>query len=175
MNESIHPRPLVVMLLGAGGAAVGTGIILYQYDANEASLKFASTPQFLVWLFFIGATAALLAIVAVPLWRSLRELGKYFASNRREIILSSLVLTLLCAVPSNIPSPELSPLAYHRIKIRVVVILGFLVALMAVVGIWLVRAGLRTLVHSAEPDEKRIADFIRLREQLQLFLSTWVR
>jgi len=169
MSESDASKPLVVMLSGAVGAAVGAGVLLLQ--PGEQGQEFINAPQFKVWLFFIVALMAFVTVIAAPVLKSLRRLEAYFVSNRREIILSSLALALLCAIPSLFPASFEEKLAYHRIRVGLLLGVGVVVALMAVGGIWLVRAALRDLASSAEPGEKHIQTFLRLREQLQFLLT----
>ena len=169
MSVPDTPKPLAVMLSGAVGAAVGAGVLLLQ--PGEQGQEFISAPQFKVWLFFIIALMAFVAVTVAPVLKSLRRLQEHFVSSRREIILSSLALALLCAFPSLFPAPFEERLAYHRIRMGLLLGAGVIVALMAVGGIWLVRAALRDLASSAEPGEKHIQTFLRLREQLQFFLS----
>jgi hypothetical protein len=169
MSESDASKPLALMLSGAAGAAVGAAILLLQ--PGEQGQEFIRAPQFKVWLFFIIAVMAFAAVIAAPLFKSLRRLKGYWAGSRREIILSSLALALLCAMPSLFPAPFEEKLAYHRLRMGVLLGAGVVVALMAVGGIWLVRAALRDLASSAEPTQEHIQTFLRLREQLQFFLS----
>jgi hypothetical protein len=169
VSESDASKPLAVMLSGAVGAAVGAGVLLFQ--PGEQGQEFISVPQFKVWLFFIIALMAFVAVIVAPVLKSLRRLEEHFVSNRREIMLSSLALALLCAMPTLFPAPFEEKLAYHRLRMGLLLGVGVVVALMAVGGIWLVRAALRDLASSAEPNEKHIQTFLRLREQLQFFLS----
>lgn len=173
MKESVFPKPLTVMFVSSVGAAVGAGIILYKSRSTIESQQFVDAPQFCVWLFLISLLTAFLAIAAAILWQSLRQLKEHFVGNRIEIALSSLIIGLLFVLPYfavRLPD-RFYVLVYHRLKMLLVTCLAFLVGFMAMVGILLVHAALRTTFKDIQPDEKHIVNFLRLREHLQRFLS----
>lgn len=175
MRESISRKPFMVMLLGGVGAAVGACILLYDSGFPPESKRFVESPQFMVWAFLICVQTAFFAVVAAPVWISLRRLKDYFIGNRPEIVLSSLLFMLLFVVPFMIPRfLELgwrSPLAHHGLKIMVLAGFGFVIAFSVVVGIWLVHTALRTLLADSGSDEKQVASYLGLREQLLRFLT----
>jgi len=176
-----------MLVVSAAGLALGTAIILYDYDASATSERFVSAPETLLWISLIALQMALWAIAGLVLGGSLRSLWRLLQSRQpdrvltwRQVVqlgLSTLaLLALACVVlfprPSffGLPSCSEYPLAHHCPKLVLISSIGLLVALLAVVGIWLVDAGLRTIVQASDPDGEGIESFLRLREHLQRFL-----
>jgi hypothetical protein len=169
--------------LAAVGGGLGAFIILYGYPfpTDTASQTFVRQPSFLLWLFFIITLTALLALLAGPLWLSLRPLQAYFKRGRLDIIMSTILTLALLCVPipvarllAPIPTPDLQ---YHSTKIAIILLLALMTVTPGVVGILLVRAGTQA-AHAELMAEAPPLDFVdmirkhlRLRDTLQQYLA----
>ena len=178
MNDSIPvpQKPYAAMLLAAIGAASGAGIILYNSRATTASQEFISTPEFWAWLFVMCTQTAFFAVVVVPLLQLVKQLKHYFAGNKIDIVLSTVIASAMFWAPPLVRGVVLSdidwPLTYHGLKMVIIVGLGFVPILLAAVGIWLVHAALRTTFASSEPDKELVQRYLYLQDNLQWLLWT---
>lgn len=177
ITKSLTPKTFTVMSLGAIGFFIGYGIVLYGSSSSSSSSdccskNFTTTPLFTVWLYLISAQTALWAILVKPLWTALYQLKKYFLSNKKEILLSLLILTFLffwLLLGNSFRTG--SPLKGHSYKIEILTVIGFVsIVAPAFVGIWLVCAALKTSFINESSANQQIISYLRLREHLQLFL-----
>lgn len=183
MRVSIFQRSFSTLLLGAGGSILGAAIILfgYPFPGDDVSREFVEQPEFLLWLVLVMISTALSAVLAGPLWRSLRSLKEPFDRNKLDIILSTIVAFLLFIMPipiaraiSKVPLP---PLKYHPQKIASILVIAFLAFLPAIVGIWLIRAAVQSSLPNIEPANKEtdqlslVKQYARYRRLLQRYLS----
>ena len=172
-TESSGLNPFPAILFSIVVFMVGSGLLLYRARETPASQQFVETPQFLVWLFLIGAQVALWALFILPLGRTLRKLKAHFAGHTWEILGAASLFTMLLAIPAILPARygSHSPLAYHRVKVGLLYAAGSTLALLAAVGLWLVRAALQRLGGTPVEPVHHLAAFIRLREQSQWFVT----
>ncbi|MCA9735716.1 hypothetical protein KC799_26500 [candidate division KSB1 bacterium] len=171
MYELPYPSPIKSMLLVAVGFALGLGIIMYDANSTVESQEFTSTPQFTVWLFLIGTQMALWILTAIPLWKSLAQFRDYFASNKREILLSSFVFVIPLILYAFVYNPDSPPLAHQRLKVILLTVLGYIIPLLSVIGIWLIQIALRDSFKKSKTDEENIAKFLNLQMYLKRFLA----
>jgi hypothetical protein len=180
-NNSIGTRgpfaakPFTVIGSAVLAAAIGAAIILYDAHTGTDSPKFVKTPQFTVWLFLIITQTAVFALVAVPLWKTLRELKRHLVEKWVEILMTSVVFAIVFGIPFVIRSkPEFKfefPLNHHHVKIGILGFIGFIIALSTAIGIWVVHVALRNIFMREEPGERHIVGFLQYRDYLQRFLS----
>jgi len=177
MAKPVAYRTYLILVLAGVGLGLGVGILLYKHRSTPTSLAAVSTPEFIVWLGLIGVLMMLFAVLPLPLAKDLQDLRRYFAGNEIDIVVSSLMLTLLISVPLLIArflwKPiDQYPLPHTLEKIAVIMTIGYITTILpAAVGIWLVRAGLRIEFGKIQPDEKHIQQYLRFRDRLQWFIS----
>jgi hypothetical protein len=170
MQTLSFPKPFTVILMSLAGAAIGVSVVLFQARSTPESQQFVDAPQFYVWIFLLGLSTAVMVISVALMLKPLQELKPHWRGHKIEITLSSLLMCLLFVVPLASSVPESgSVLVYHRIKMTILLVMGIVVSLQALVGIWLVNVALRTFQKTETPS-KQIASFLRLREHLQRFL-----
>jgi hypothetical protein len=169
-------RSKTYFYLIVGGLAVGCciGFILMDSQATAESRIFVSKPQFLIWLFLFSSQFAFWAIIASPLFTELKQLKNHFQANKLEIsitFIASLVLTIAYLYFfAFVHLPKELPLAHHRLKVWTLTIPGFLMAFLALSGIWLVYIASRNLGSNSRPDENAITEYLQLRKQLDFFV-----
>ena len=169
------------MLLGALGGGLGAVIILYGYpfENDSASKDFLEQPEFLLWLSLIMGMTALMTMLVVPLWRSLKPYKSH--SQWVDIILASIIMLILVIAPipaaralSPIPSPDFK---YHSQKMIIVTIYWFIAILPAAIGIWMIRATAQSVFSNVDRAKVKTRQvylcekFILLRENLQRYVS----
>ncbi len=171
MNKSVFPRPITAILLGVLGAAVGAAVMLFHAEATPESRSFIMMPGFYVWLFLLILTTSVLALSVPVVLKSLRELKGYFRANGLEILFSCIIMCLLYVIPLLPKQPEgAGVLTYQRLKLDILLGLGLIVALLAMIGMWLVSAALRAEFQEVPVDPRPIGRFQTLRDLLQRFL-----
>ena len=172
MNKSLFPRPITAILLSVLGAVVGAAVMLFHAEATSESRAFIMTPGFYVWMFLLIVATIVLALSVPVVLKQLVELKGNFRGNRLEIISSCIIMCLLYVVPFIPKGPEgANVLTYQHAKINILLGLGLIVALQAMIGIWLVHAALRTEFKKVRVEHRQVARFQSLRDQLQCFLG----
>ena len=171
-------RAWTVMLLGTIGVVIGVAIILYPIvGLSNETQEFIKKPEFLIYLLLKCAQIAFFAIIAIPLYKSVIQLKKYFAGNKLEIAISLvLLLILLSTLPAGtsyyIPFLYELPLPHLAIKVLIFSVSWLFICLLAATGVWLVYTGLRSSFKNIKPEEEYIQLYLRFREYLQQFL--WI-
>jgi hypothetical protein len=186
LGTLIGPRSMAEIALNCAGFFVGLLIMTGDYvvagrSLEQKSWEFLATPQAMVWIILVAGQFAFWATVIEPLWgwrsRLRLDYGLHLTREIRLKLAAAIVFFalpgffLVCIVPD-------SNLAHHDPKTALVNITAMVVALIAVVGIWYVRAALEATfggkgagerpVHSAQ---EGIQVLLELREYLQRFIT----
>lgn len=186
LGASILPRSTTEIALNCAGFFVGLLIMTGDYVAAGRSLEpknweFLASPQAMVWIFFVAGQFAFWATIVEPLWRWRSRLRlDYGLRLTREIGLKLAAAIVFFALPGFflvriVPD---SNLAHHDPKMGLVNLIAMLVALIAVRGIWDVRAALEATfagkgtggrpVHSVQ---EGISVLLDLRGDLERFIT----
>jgi len=186
LGASILPRSTTEIALNCAGFFVGLLIMTGDYVAAGRSLEpknweFLVSPQAMVWIFFVAGQFAFWATIVEPLWRWRSRLRlDYGLRLTREICLKLAAAIFFFALPGFflvriVPD---SNLANHDPKMGLVNLIAMTVALVAVTGIWYVRAALETTFAGTEPGgrpvhsvQEGIQVLLDLRGYLQRFIT----
>jgi hypothetical protein len=186
LASRIRPRSTTEVVANCAGFSVGLMIMTGDYIAARGALEpenwaFLECPQAMVWIFFVAAQFAFWATITGPLWcwqsRLRLDYGLRLTREIRLKLAAAIVFFalpgffLICIVPD-------SKLANHDPKVGLVNLVAMVVALIAVSGIWYVRAALeatfagkgsgRRPVHSIHAGVRVLLD---LRGYLQRFIT----
>jgi hypothetical protein len=186
LDALIHPRSMAEIALNCAGFFVGLLIMTGDYvvvgrSLNQQSWEFLASPKALVWIILVAGQFAFWATIVEPLWSAQSRLKcDYGLRLTREIRLKSAAAIIFFALPGFflvriVPD---SNLAHHDLKMAIVNCTAMIVSLVAVAGIWYVRAALEARfagtgsgerpVHSIQEGLKVVID---LRGDLQWFIT----
>lgn len=146
----LRPRSTAEITLNCAGFLVGLLIMTGDYVAagralNQQSWEFLESPKAMVWIILVAGQFAFWATIVEPLWgRKSRLRLDYGLRLTREIRLKLAAAVIFFALPGYflvriVPD---SNLAHHDLKMALVNLTAMIVSLVAVVGIWYVRAAL---------------------------------
>ena len=161
-----------VVLLTVLGAVLLTCVVLFaDWPEDEKSRAFVERTWFLVWAVLLCAQAALWALLAPQLWLAIRSLRERYRYDRRtavRIALSAVVVAFLIGafVGLSYGAVPAYDFANHQVKVPLLTAVGFVVALLALVGLWLVEAAVTTTPFRGTLDE-----YLDLRARLRGFLA----
>jgi hypothetical protein len=182
----IHPPSMAEIALNCAGFFVGLLIMTGDYvvagsSLNQQSWEFLVSPKAMVWIILVAGQFAFWATVVEPLWGRLSRLQlDYGLRLTREIHLKLAAAIVFFALPGYflvriVPD---SNLAHHDLKMALVNFTAMTVSLVAVTGIWYVRAALEATfavkgagerpVHSVQDGIQVLLD---LRGYLQWFIT----
>jgi hypothetical protein len=162
------------MVVVLGAVLVTAAVLLFDWKASPASEDFVKNTRFLIWAVLLCAQTSLWAVLAVPLWTSLHRLYSDYGAGPgvvRRIALSTAVLIVLVVGFVFFYSPAVPdyPLAHHRAKGLVLTTVGFVITLLALVGIWLVGEASARL--ASADGGKAVPEYLVLRGELRRFLT----
>ena len=173
-DKPLFVRTWLVLLLGFIGIILIYEVFVFDADSTANSHKFSHLPEFALWLLLLGAQAVFFFIMIIPVWKEVLALKRaYDLGNPIEFCGSLLLFTFLFSLPSllryrlNITWP----LVGHEWKILIVIVFGFIISILSVIGILLINRAFQKL--SAEPEIKddHIQLYCSLRSKLQFFLT----
>jgi hypothetical protein len=181
----IAPGSRSEIALNWAGFFVGLLIMTGDYVVARRSMtpenrEFLASPKAMVWIFFVAAQFAFWANVIEPLWRSRSQLRlDHDVRHSHAIRLKLAAAVVFFALPGFflvyiVPN---SNLAHHDPKMALVNLAAMIVALVAVAGIWDVRAALETAFEqkqsgrSVSTAQERIEVLLDLRSHLQRFIT----
>jgi hypothetical protein len=173
MKNPEFPKLITTILLCILGAIAGAFVMLFHAEEIPESSQFVHTLGFYVWLLPLIVSTAIMAVSIPVLFKSLTELKSYFKGNKIEFLVVSLIMIGLCILPFlliKMPG-RIRVLAYHSPKMMVLMGLGFIVALLAMIGIWLVNAALRVDFKEVLTDYRKVTRFLYLGNLLKRFLT----
>jgi hypothetical protein len=172
--------------LNCAGFFVGLLIMTADYAVpgpwrNRQSWQFLETPEAMVWIFFVAGQFGFWFSIVEPLWRWLSQLRlDYGLRLTREIRIKLALAALFFALPvfflvRIVPD---SNIAHHDFKMTLVNLVATSVTLIAVIGIWYVRAALEATFagkgpggRSVRSPQEGIKILIDLRAHLQRFIT----
>jgi hypothetical protein len=165
---------VTLMISVIGAVLLTVAVLLSDWRASPASERFVKNERFLIWAALLCAQSALWVILAPPIWRSLRRLLSEYGASRRllvEIGVSAAVIVALVVgfvVVFGSTAPKY-PLPHRATKLHILTGAGFLVTLLALVGMWLVEAAIGRTGNNQRT--KAMVEYLRLRADLGRFLS----
>jgi hypothetical protein len=186
LGASMLPRSTIEIALNCAGFFVGLLIMMGDYFVADRSLElrhwqFPDSPQAMVWIFFVAGEFAFWATIVEPLWRWRARLRlEYHLRPTREIRIKLATAIVFFVLPAYflvwiVPD---SNLWHHDVKMGLVNVIAMIVALVAVTGIWYVRAALEATFAGKGPGGRpvhSVAEGIRvllnLRGDLQRFIT----
>jgi hypothetical protein len=155
--------------------------LLVGRSLSAENWAFIKSPKAMVWVFLIAGEFAFWANVIEPLWRWRTKLcHDYKLTRTRAIRLKLIAAVVFFALPGLflvyiVPD---SNLAHHDLKMTLVNLAAMITALVAVAGIWYVRAAVEATFEeggsNAQPNrsaEEKIQLVIDLRSHLQRFIT----
>ncbi len=182
----VHPRSMAEVALNCAGFFVGLLIMTGDYvvarrSLNQENWEFLASPKAMVWIILVAGQFAFWATIVQPLWGRLSRLRLDYGLRRtREIRVKFAAAIIFFALPGFflvriVPD---SNLAHHDLKMAIVNFTAMIVSLIAVMGIWYVRAALEGTfgwkgagerpVHSVQEGMQVLLD---LRGDLQWFIT----
>jgi hypothetical protein len=175
MKNYLATRTFTLMLLSIFGALIGAFIILVGQSNCPENIEFRWSSEFIVWFFANLVLFALYPILAVMLWKPLKQLSKYFLNNKLEMFVSTVIAFALFFFPLLFAKYKVAvmelPLKYAFIKIPTLNFVGFFAgALLPIMGIWLVQAAIRDTSDKIPPTANDVKEYICYRDYLQQFL-----
>ena len=186
LGALIHPRSMVEIALNCAGFFVGLLIMTGDYvvvgrSLNQQSWEFLASPKAMVWIILVAGQFAFWVTILEPLWGMWSRLRlDYGLRVTREIRLKMAAAIIFFILPGFflvriVPD---SNLAHHDLKMALVNFTAMIVSLVAVAGIWYVRAALEAVfagkgagerpAHSVQEGIKVLLD---LRAYLQWFIT----
>jgi hypothetical protein len=186
MGASIALRSKTEIALSWAGFFVGLLIMTGDYvvagrSLDQKSWEFLKSPKAMVWIFIVAGEFAFWANIVEPLWHWRSQLRHdYGLSLTREIRLKLAAAIGFFALPGLflvhiVPD---SNLAHHDLKVGLVNLIATIVALVAIAGIWYVRAALEATFVGKEPGgdpllsvQERVQVLLDLRADLQRFIT----
>jgi hypothetical protein len=164
------PRSSVVLLTVLAAVLFTCAVLFVDWPHSRANKLFVQNVWFLIWAILLCAQTSLWAVLAVPLWSSTRALRRQYRFGRRavsRVVLSAAIVTFLIGVLVRFSYPAVPDysFAHHRAKILVLTAAGFSVALLALVGMWLVEATLSPSFGGT------LVEYLGLRARLRQFLG----
>lgn len=166
-------HPVWLLLIGIGGFLFGIGLLLLGSARTARSEEFVRTTGFVVWAASIGAQTAYWAVIAGPLWADLAAVWRRAKPGRAATLtLAGVIAAIVIALPIVSAAAGVSwPLWGHTMKIRVLTVIGGLVAgVPALSGIALVQG--QASERAREPvGEDDVAVALEARSRILRFLS----
>jgi hypothetical protein len=163
----------------ASGAAVAFGVLtvrllLWDGDGTQASEKFIDSDRFRIWASLLCIQSAAWAVLLLVLGKSLRRLWRAHPAARRSwrrIALMSIAIVVLAFgfVVAYAPVAPYYPLTHRHLKLGVITAVGLLVALVAIIGMWLAAAALEG--RSPYRRGGALSSYVSLRDELRRFLG----
>jgi hypothetical protein len=163
------------------GLAIMTWGSLPWPGSGHSSDAFLRAPEALVWVFLIAAEFAFW-FSALPFqwhWRcAIRD--EFRIQPTSELRGKHILAVLMFIVPAAILALAQPPiqLTHHREKVLLVNLVAVFAAVVAIQGIWYVRAALgdvrwgwETPVDETTPAKEKVRDYLSLRESLQRFIA----
>src|SRR6266540_1387000 len=174
MPEPSPPKSWMLLAGVCCAVVLTAALLLFDWNSSPESESFVKNVPFLIWAVLLCSQTALWTLLAIPLWRSLRGLVADYRFDRgiaARLAISVAVVAFLVAVFVGFSVPVVPdyPFAHHRAKILTLTAGGFLVALVAMIGIWLVEAASTQLLLA--PRERQLPEYLRLRADLRRFLG----
>jgi hypothetical protein len=186
LGESILPRSTIEIALNCAGFFVGLLVMTGDYllagrSLTQKNWAFLASPYAMVWIFLVAGEFAFWATIIEPLWRLRSQLRiDYHLGRTREIGIKLAAAIVFFALPGFflvriVPD---SDLAHHDAKMGLANLLAVIVALVAVTGIWYVRAALEATFAGKGPGgqpvrsiEEGVRILLDLRRYLQRFIT----
>jgi hypothetical protein len=176
LGATILPRSTAELALNCAGFFVGLLIMTGDYlvaggSQDSLSWQFLASPKAMVWIFLVAGQFSFWAAIVEPLWRwRSRPRLDYGLRLTREILLKLLAAIVFFALPGFflvfiVPD---SNLAHHDLKMALVNLIAMIVALIAVTGIWYVRAALEATFAGKGPRHRPVAS---VQEGIQVLLD----
>jgi hypothetical protein len=194
VKAKVEPQPAALIARGPtseivlnwAGFFIGLLIMTGDYVVAGKALSrqewaFIASPKAMVWIFLVAGQFAFWANLIEPLWRWRSKLRiNYSLSQTHAIRLKLMAAVVFFALPGFFlvyVVPD-SNLAHHDVKMALVNLVAMITALIAVAGIWYVRAAVQatfaengSAIRQAIPVQKQIEIVIDLRTHLQRYIT----
>jgi hypothetical protein len=171
-----------VLFVLAGGAIVGFLVLFADFHWwDDQHRDVAGTGPYVLWAGLMIAQTALWALALGWLLPPLLQLWAKYGKDketRAEVVRSTKMLVAMVSVftVAGLVGRKLPNYFWgHTVKVLLLTVLGVIVGLIAAVGIWLVRGGLRQLAALATQElatKRALHTFLGLQADLQRFLGT---
>ncbi len=183
----------LIAYTSAAAIVVMAAWILWDAADTAGSKAFISTPQFLLWLLLLCAQAVVWVLgffvagaIVRGRFRALHAAGALSARLAAQMVTAAVVLFALAAIfasslghqigiPKEIGTSGLgsqtSPLTHHGLKLSPVVVVGVLVGLLAIGGMWLVSLAFERIATKPPLRAGSIDLFVGLRNELNTLLA----
>jgi hypothetical protein len=186
LGAALAPTSTAEILLSWAGFFVGLLIMTGDYIVagrmlDQRNWEFLAAPKAMVWILLVAGEFAFWANIVEPLLRWRVELRhRYHLRQAGPIRLKLAGALVFFALPglfvvAIIPD---SNLAHHDVKMGLVNLVAVIVALLAVAGIWYVRAALEATFAKRGPSgsfersvQQRIQILLDLRDYLQRYIT----
>ncbi|MEM7125690.1 MAG: hypothetical protein AAF702_05155 [Chloroflexota bacterium] len=180
VKRKIHLlSPKNTVIAAVVGIVVGGILFLAGSQVNPESAKFVKTPQFITWYLLILILPAYWSIVVIPLWQSVGDFDQPKRTTFITVLGSALVIIVGLAVEpiltyatgSGSFSFVESPLAYHWIRMSILMTLGLATVAPAVTGIWYVSRTASQIASQSRIHNEHIEALVWLRVRLQWYIT----
>jgi hypothetical protein len=179
-------EPTSEIMLNWVGFFVGMLIMIGDYLVAGSSLRqenweFIKSPKAMVWVFLVAGECAFWFNLVEPLWRWRSKLRRDYGLSQTHTIRLKLTAAIVFFMLPGFFMIYIVPdsnLAHHDLKMGLVNLIAVITALIAVGGIWYVRAAVEAIFADSGPDargtrsvQEQIEIVIDLRTHLQRFIT----
>src|SRR6266567_4667893 len=118
MEEFSDSKSHFVLIIALAGGTLGAAVILFSPTAPNLILQLSITTGFVTWFSLNVLGCCLYAVLAVPLWKTVRSYWQY---RSWQLLLSAVILIVLTTVPGFLASnilPGVAPTWLDNYQVR---------------------------------------------------------
>lgn len=175
MGKQTTFSPLLALVLGVLGFTFAVLVLTVGSVRTQRSADFIRTPYFLAWLIMNGIQGGFWVVVIVPLVRWLGQLRNGWRKRQRDVVLGLVLLLAVVLIAdyffAEFYHPKDLPLYNHMTRITILNLAGSPLAVVAILGIWLVQGELEVELSAPKLTFQHAEKLIMLRRQAMLFLT----
>jgi hypothetical protein len=166
-------RAHFVLLSALIGGALGATLMLFNPTGPNLILQLHITTGVVSWFSLNVLGCCLYAVLAVPLWKTVRSYWQY---RSWQLLLSTVILIVLTTVPGFLASnmlPGVAPTWLDNYKVRLDILLTAAfggVALPAALVIWLIQLATRREFGNSHIGDTNIEKFSRFHDDLAMMI-----